>query len=44
MTQNRVRKERTFRFQRISRLSALMITWQAGKVTLPSQRFIRKQT
>ena len=44
MTQNRVRKERTFRFQRISRSSALMITWQAGKVILPSQRFIRKQT
>ena len=44
MTQNRVRKERTFGFQRISRSSALMITWQAGKVILPSQRFIRKQT
>ena len=36
-------KERTFGFQRISRSSALMITWQAGKAILPSQRFIRKQ-
>ena len=37
-------KERTFGFQRISRSSALMITWQAGKAILLSQRFIRKQT
>ena len=35
-------KERTFGFQRISRSSALMITWQAEKAILPSQRFIRK--
>ena len=35
---------KNFGFQRISRSSALMITWQAGKVILPSQRFIRKQT
>lgn len=35
-------KERTFGFQRISRSSALMIPWQAGKAILPSQRFIRK--
>ena len=37
-------KERTFGFQRISRSSALMIIWQAGKAILPLQRFIRKQT